>query len=187
MSDPGSLDYSTATYVDIKNRITYLQTQTTLSTDQENEIVRGVDQLQQRLNVNRATELQISNDETNRLKDQIVESQKDLKIAEDRVATLRHPEKDRSYYESWFPVNRPLTNRTILIVLALGVFFFILSLLIILKWFGIVIRIAMPWDNPEISVKLQSFIPPIISKNLNKILIGILLLFIVIYATKTYA
>jgi len=187
MSDPGSIDYSTATYADIQNRIAYLQTQTILSTDQQNEIVNGVDQLQQRLNANRATDLQISNDQLNRLKDEIVEAQKDLKIAEDRVATLRHPEKDKSYYESWFPVNRPLTSRTIFIILAIGVFFFILSLLIILKTFGIGIRVSMPWDNPVVVEKVKSFIPPIIAHNISSILIGIIILFIILYATKTYA
>jgi len=187
MPDPSSIDYSTATYADIQSRIGYLQTQSTLSTDQQNEIVNGVDKLQQRLNANRATDLQISNDELNRLKDQIVEAQKDLKIAEDRVATLRHPEKDRSYYESWFPVNRPLTNRTVFIVLAIGVFFFILSLLIILKTFGVGIQVSMPWDNPALVAGVKGFIPPIIGNNISSIIVGLLILFIVLYATKTYA
>ena len=180
-------DYSTETPDNISDRLKYLSYKaSTLTNAEKGELKDAVLPLLQRVTSNPADTLETSNGELDTLKTQIQESQKDLEIAEDRAATLRHPEKNRSYYESWFPINRPLTNSSIVIILAIGIFFFVMSFLILFKSFRFNLRFSVPWDNPETVAKISSFIPSIISTNLNKIIIGLLILFIILYATKTY-
>ena len=182
-------DYNTASTTDIKNRLDFLKSKTTDFTPvEQGEILMAIEQLQSRVAANPANLLEVSNTELITVKTQIEEAKKDLRIAEDRVATLRHPEKDKSYYESWFPINRPLTNRSIIIILGIGVFFLILSFLIILKVFGFNLQFSAPWENPELVNSVASFLPPIISQNFSKIvnilMISIAVIFIILYATK---
>ena len=182
-------DYRNVSTTEIASRLNFLKAKTIDFTPVEQaEILMAIEQLQSRVNENPANTLEVSNSELVALKRRIEESKKDLKIAEDRVATIRNPEKDRSYYESWFPINRPLTNRTIIIVLAIGVFFFILSFLIILKALGFNLQFSVPWDNPQFSTNLFGFLPPFITQNfstiVNVIMIIVATIFVVLYATK---
>ena len=57
---------------------------------------------------------------------EILQAKEDLKVAESRAHSLRDMNK-QSYYESWFPLNRPLRTSSNLIILSLGIFFFVLS------------------------------------------------------------
>ena len=100
------------------------------------------------------------------------------------MATLRNPEKDKSYYESWFPINRPLTQTMIVILLAIGVFFFVLSFFIIIKALGFNLSMTAPWDNPELSNKFIALFPPILVNNFNYILIGIIIILIIFNVVK---
>jgi hypothetical protein len=182
-------DYTTASPIEIKARLDFLKNKTTDYTPvEQGEIVMAIEQLQSRVNENPANLLEVSNTELVSFKTQIAEAKKDLKIAEDRVSTLRHPEKDRSYYESWFPLNRPLTNRSIIIILAIGVFFLVISFLIILRIFGFNLQFSSPWDNPELVNRVSGFLPPFITQNFSKIvnilMIIIAVVFIVLYVTK---
>jgi hypothetical protein len=182
-------NYTTATTTEIASRLNFLKAKTTdFDPVERGEILMAIEQLQSRVNQNPANTLEVSNSELVALKRRIEESKKDLKIAEDRVATIRNPEKDRSYYESWFPINRPLTNRTIIIILAIGVFFFILSFLIVLKALGFNLQFSVPWDNPQFSTNLFGFLPPFITQNfstiVNVIMIIVATIFVVLYATK---
>ena len=182
-------DYRNVSTTEIASRLNFLKAKTIDFTSVEQaEILMAIEQLQSRVNENPANTLEVSNSELVALKRRIEESKKDLKIAEDRVATIRNPEKDRSYYESWFPINRPLTNRTIIIVLAIGVFFFILSFLIVLKALGFNLQFSVPWDNPQFSTNLFGFLPPFITQNfstiVNVIMIIVATIFVVLYATK---
>ena len=182
-------DYRNVSTTEIASRLNFLKAKTIDFTPVEQaEILMAIEQLQSRVNENPANTLEVSNSELVALKRRIEESKKDLKIAEDRVATIRNPEKDRSYYESWFPINRPLTNRTIIIVLAIGVFFFILSFLIVLKALGFNLQFSVPWDNPQFSTNLFGFLPPFITQNfstiVNVIMIIVATIFVVLYATK---
>jgi hypothetical protein len=182
-------NYRTATTTEIASRLNFLKAKTTdFDPVERGEILMAIEQLQSRVDENPANTLEVSNSELVALKKRIEESKKDLKIAEDRVATIRNPEKDRSYYESWFPINRPLTNRTIIIVLAIGVFFFILSFLIVLKAVGFNLQFSVPWDNPQFSSNLFAFLPPFITQNfstiVNVIMIIVATIFVVLYATK---
>jgi len=182
-------DYRIVSTTEISSRLDFLKAKTVDFTPVEQaEILMAIEQLQSRVAENPANTLEVSNSELLILKKKIEESKKDLKITEDRVASIRHPEKDRSYYESWFPINRPLTNRTIIIVLAIGVFFFILSFLIILKAFGFNLEFSVPWENPQFGSNVIGFLPPFITQNFSTIVNVIMIIgatiFIVLYATK---
>ena len=182
-------DYRIVSTTEIASRLEFLKAKTIdITPEEQAEILMAIEQLQSRVAENPANTLEVSNSELLILKKKIEESKKDLKITEDRVATLRHPEKDRSYYESWFPINRPLTNRTVIIVLGIGVFFFILSFLIILKAFGFNLEFSVPWENPEFSSNIIGLLPPFITQNfstiVNVIMIIAATIFIVLYATK---
>jgi DNA-binding transcriptional regulator YhcF (GntR family) len=185
-------DYRTASTTEIASRISFLNSKpvNTDYTDLEKaEILMAIQQLQSRVDENPANRLEVSNSELISLKSQIEEAKKDLKISEERVATLRHPEKDKSYYESWFPINRPLTNRTIIIILAIGVFFMVISFLIVLRLLGFDLQFSAPWENPTIVNRFTGFIPPFISQNFSKIVSVIMIIVatvsIVLYATRS--
>lgn len=178
-------NYTLATTDQITARINFLKAKTdNYSAIEQAEIVTAIEQLQTRVGSNPANLLEVSTTELRTLKSDIEMSKKDLKIAEERVATLRHPERDKSYYESWFPINRPLSKPSIIIILAIGIFFFIISFFILMKAIGFNLDLSMPWDNPEIGMKLSGLLPPILVQNLNKIIIGIIIILIILYATK---
>ena len=47
------------------------------------------------------------------INDQILQAEADVNIARDRVAYIRHPEQHTSYYESWFPIDRPMHKENV--------------------------------------------------------------------------
>lgn len=107
-----------------------------------------VAQLQQMVGVNPATTLQEMIQEDTKIDLEIIQAKEDLKIAESRAVSLREMNK-QSYYESWFPLNRPLRTSSNLIIIALGIFFFVLSFFIILRSSGILIDINTTWISPD--------------------------------------
>jgi hypothetical protein len=193
MSQPIT-DYSTETPEKIANRLEYLKEKTTLNDDEyrlntishaeTGEIVDAVNALTTRAGANPATSVTTSSAELNTLKAEIKQAQEDLQIAEERVASLRNPGKDKSYYESWFPINRPFTQTTIVILLAIGIFFFVLSFLIIIKGLGFNLSITYPWDNSEFTPKLLALFPPILVNNFRYIVLGIIFILIILIVVK---
>lgn len=177
-------NYSNETPEKISNRLEYLKEKTTYTYLESGELTDAISVLTTRAGVNPATSVTESSAELNRLKAEIKQAQEDLQIAEERVATLRNPEKDKSYYESWFPINRPLTQTMIVILLAIGVFFFVLSFFIIIKALGFNLSMTTPWDNPELSNKFIALFPPILVNNFNYILIGIIIILIIFNVVK---
>ena len=88
--------------------------------------------LQAKVNENPATTMaEINVDYTNTEKE-IEVAKSDLEAAKTRVDTLRKPD-EQSYYESWFPINRPLKKSSIFIVLIIGIFLYILSFMILIR------------------------------------------------------
>jgi hypothetical protein len=47
-----------------------------------------------------------------------------LKISQDRVKLLTHPEQHTTVYESWFPLHRPLQTSSLLLLIVTSLFFF---------------------------------------------------------------
>ena len=120
-------------------------------------------QLQNMVGVNPATDLQEMIQEDTKIDLDILQAKDDLKVAESRVASLRNKDK-QSYYESWFPLNRPLRTSSNLIILSLGIFFFVLTLFSIINTLGFSIRIKSSWVSPNGTesptlTKLKSLFP----------------------------
>jgi hypothetical protein len=120
-------------------------------------------QLQNMVGVNPATDLQEMIQEDTKIDLDILQAKDDLKVAESRVASLRDKDK-QSYYESWFPLNRPLRTSSNLIILSLGIFFLALTLFSIINTLGFSIRIKSSWVAPNgvespILQKLRNLFP----------------------------
>jgi hypothetical protein len=105
-------------------------------------------QLQKMVGANPATNLQEMIQNDTKIDLDILQAKEDMKTAESRAISLRETDK-QSYYESWFPLNRPLRTSSNLIILSLGIFFFVLSFLIIINSAGFSIIINSTWAAPN--------------------------------------
>jgi hypothetical protein len=174
----------TETTEQVDERLNFLKEKTTYTAGESTEITSAINYLTAKAGANPATRFTASNAQLNTLKAEIKQAQEDLQIAEERVATLRNPGKDKSYYESFFPINRPLTQTTIVILLAIGIFFFVLSFFIIIKGLGFNLSMTAPWDNPELIAKFLALFPPIIVNNFNLIIIAFIAVLIILNIVK---
>jgi hypothetical protein len=78
------------------------------------------------------------------LKESIANSTDDIRVSEDRVKYIRAPEERTSYYESWFPLNRPMKAASVPAFLAVTLFFGLVAFFLILSMVGINVSIALP-------------------------------------------
>lgn len=177
-------NYSEETVEKISNRLEYLKEKVSYTGLEDGEVRDAISALTDRAKTNLATGVTTSSAELNSLKAEIKQAQEDLKIAEERVATLRNPESKKSYYESLLPINRPLAQTTIVILLAIGIFFFVLSFLIIINSIGFNLSIKAPWENEGVVNMLLELIPPVIRNNIIYILVGIIVLLIILNVVK---
>ena len=119
--------------------------------------------LQSMVSSNPATALQNTNDALYNLEGEIIKAKEDLQIAQDRVQSLRESNK-QSYYESWFPINRPLRGSTNTILLGIGIFFFVFTFFVILHSMGFALHMNILWaengfeGNPVVD-KLRILFP----------------------------
>jgi uncharacterized membrane protein YphA (DoxX/SURF4 family) len=82
------------------------------------------------------------------------------------------------------PINRPLAQVTIVILLAIGIFFFVLSFFIIINGLGFNLTIKAPWENEANISMLVNLIPPVIRENFVYILVGIIVILIILNVVK---
>jgi len=75
---------------------------------------------------------------------EIEEAKNDLSIAKDRVASIKDPERVASYYESWFPMYRPLKHNTIPLLIGLSIFMFVIAVLLVFSYAGISFKLFLP-------------------------------------------
>jgi len=75
------------------------------------------------------------------LNTQIEEAKAQVNVARDRVGYIRHPEQTTSFYESWFPIDRPMHVTSVPIFLAITIFIFIFALLIVFSALGINLQV----------------------------------------------
>jgi hypothetical protein len=143
------LDYNTSDTSAIKTRLELLKTKTTFSNAEIGEVKDALVALNTRLKNNPATDLHQANDSLILIQQNIEEAKEDLKIAEERVKNLRNIDKNKSYYESWFPINRPLRSSSIIICFIFGVFFFSLSFFMFMRYFGFSFTVDISWMTPE--------------------------------------
>lgn len=126
----------------------------------QTEALAAINYLQTKVNTNPGTSLQINNENLFQIKKDIIQAKEDLKVAEDRVKSLRSPESTKSYYDSWFPLNRPLRTTTVVVALAFGIFFIVLTLFTLFSSFGLQINMNVPWlSNPATAAKLNVLFP----------------------------
>jgi hypothetical protein len=92
---------------------------------------------------NIVTDMSMKQSDLDNVKTTIKQRENDVKITQDRANIARNPELTRSYYDGWFPINRPLKHYTIPILIALSIFFFILSFLYFMNLFGIDLQMVV--------------------------------------------
>jgi hypothetical protein len=102
-----------------------------------NEKIRGVSGL--------TNEIQTAQESIINLNKQISEADEHVSIARDRVGYIRNPEKHTSFYESWFPLGRPMDKKSIPILIALNTFLFIAGIFLIMTIFGL--KISFPLSS----------------------------------------
>ena len=173
--------YTTADTGSIKTRLEELKTKTTFTNSERGEVLDAVTGLQVRVANNPATDLQESSESLLLIQQKIVESQEDLKIAEDRVKTLRNVDKKHSYYESWFPINRPLRSSSIIVCFIFGIFFFSLSFFIFMRFLGLSFTVDIAWLTAG-NIELYSKILPY---GAGIVIVGLVILSIVAWVRKS--
>jgi hypothetical protein len=112
-----------------------------------NEKIRGVSELTNRI--------QTAQEEIISLNRQISEADEHVSIARDRVGYIRNPEKHTSFYESWFPLGRPMDKKSIPILIAINTFLFIAGIFVIMTIFGL--KISFPLSSTSTSYSTNSF------------------------------
>lgn len=115
-----------------------------------------------------------------KLNDQITQEESNAAIARDRVAYIRNPATATSNYESWFPLGRPMQPISIMILLGITIFICVFGLLMAGSAVGIDLSVAVVASSKFDSLYSQVSYP-------SMILVGLLILFITLYATRTYA
>lgn len=144
------------------------------------DIVAMVAGLQGRLTANPATDYAHITNRSEQLDVEIIQATQDLQVMKERVASLRSPYATQSYYESWFPINRPLRNISIVVLIALGIFFYVFTLFSLMHSLGLHIRLNIAWWSPENMVKFGKLVP--YAGGL--VLIGLLAIIVVAYVRK---
>lgn len=66
----------------------------------------------------------------------------DMKIAKERMKYLVNPEEKRTVYESWFPLHRPLRAESLILLLALGLFFITVFFGIFMRQLGFFVNVG---------------------------------------------
>ena len=81
------------------------------------------------------------------LQKQIETEKANIDIAKQRLESIRHPERHTSFYESWFPIDRPMNPVTIITLLTLTIFISVFLLLCFLSLAGINLTIITQADT----------------------------------------
>ena len=95
------------------------------------------------------------------LHDQIAEEEANLAVARDRVAYIRHPEQNTSFYESWFPLDRPMYKANVPYFVLVSVFLAIFTLFVLLSLVGVNVTMHLP-STGSISLysRIMSYMNP---------------------------
>jgi hypothetical protein len=88
------------------------------------------------------------------------QKQRDATIAKDRASTVVRPELNSSYYDSWFPLNRPLKRAAIPVLVFFASLFITISFSLFLGLIGIRSHfyVIIPYDSRESSMTRPFFI-----------------------------
>ncbi len=83
------------------------------------------------------------------LEQQIKDAEEQIKIAKDRVEYTRDPDTHTSFYESWFPMDRPMKPISIPIFIGLITFFGVIIVLLLLSYVGVNVSATAPYSTPS--------------------------------------
>lgn len=86
---------------------------------------------------NTSQEISSLNTEIATLQKNLEQKQRDATIAKDRASTVVRPELNSSYYDSWFPLNRPIKRAAIPILVFFASLFISISFYMFLGLIGI--------------------------------------------------
>jgi hypothetical protein len=73
----------------------------------------------------------------------IEERKNDVEVAKERAALTKNPEKMRSYYDGWFPIDRPLKHYTIPVLIGISLFMITLTFFYFMSLVGIDTRLSL--------------------------------------------
>jgi hypothetical protein len=92
---------------------------------------------------------------------ELSEAQEDIAIAKDRVGYMRHPERNTSNYESWFPIDRPISIFSLIFILCLTIFLAVFLILLAFSSIGVDITVFVSQSyiekNAVVSMIMQQF------------------------------
>jgi hypothetical protein len=74
----------------------------------------------------------------------IEQTKSDIQVAADRALLTANPEYTRSFYDGWFPMDRPFRKNTVAILIGAALFFVCMSFLSILSFLRFDTRILVP-------------------------------------------
>jgi hypothetical protein len=109
-------------------------------------------------------------------KKELLRREDDIHISKDRVKLVSRPELSRSYYDGWFPLNRPMHDLSVPLLIGGGAFFLSLSIFLMLSLINI--NTVFTVFVPEIGRGSSSFAKPFILMTA----VSIVLLILTIYA-----
>ncbi len=101
------------------------------------------------------TEIDVANsvytaqDRIVQLQREIKEREEEIQIAKDRVTYIRDPDAHPSYYQSWFPMDRPMRPSSVPVLIGIVVFFTMLILLGLLSFLGFNLSVGAPGAAPS--------------------------------------
>jgi hypothetical protein len=81
------------------------------------------------------------------LKTEIAQADEHVSIARDRVGYIRNPDKNTSFYESWFPLDRPMQPTSIPVFVAVNTFLFMAGVFVLMTFFGFKISFPVSTDT----------------------------------------
>jgi len=88
-------------------------------------------------NSNGSTAVSYSNQQVKDLNKRLQQRQLDVQVAKDRAKMVARPEMTASYYDGWFPLNRPLKNMSVPILICVSSLLFVFAFLMFLDLMGI--------------------------------------------------
>jgi len=92
---------------------------------------------------------------------QLSQAEEDISIAKDRVGYVRNPERNTSPYESWFPIDRPISIFSLILLICICIFMGVFLILLTLSTIGIDLTIFLnPMYTPQnevVNMILQQF------------------------------
>jgi hypothetical protein len=87
---------------------------------------------------NSSTRISDLNTEIKRTKEELERSRTEGDITKRRAAySGAHPDNASNYYDGWFPLFRPMKHYSVVVLIAVSVFLFMITLILLLSIFGI--------------------------------------------------